>query len=196
MRGCKEKVSNPDARLKACFHPPQWPRRSLQQQQLHWVDRMTWQSVGYLVRCAEVHQVSRLSLLLLLCHSSPIHWKSKKFCGSRVLCRTAGVELSRRRAGCCCDCSSPPAVPWCRQVGAGTPAFLPPTNRMSQTDTRTQGDERRGLVKFGARGEKCKIVWAQRAKLQKWKNNTYKVISAKLTKCKLTKSRWTLGREA
>ena len=130
---------------------------------------------GQLCSPPSVQTVPAAAAVSLLPHSLEIQKVSRD--GSRVLCRTAGVELSRRRAGCC-DCSSPPAVPWCRQVGAGTPAFLPPTNRMSQTDTRTQGDERRGLVKFGARGEKCKIVWAQRAKLQKQKNDTHKAISA------------------
>ena len=151
MVGCKEKVSNPDARLKACFHPPQWPRRSLLQGTWGEVARddrakpYTWSAV----KCPPT--VSRLCPCYVTAPPPLFTGNPTKVShdGSRALGRAAGVELSSRAS------VAPPAgTALCRgQVGAGAgtlpstlSAFLPPTNRMSQTDTRTLGPEK-GLGK-------------------------------------------------
>ena len=77
---------------------------------------------------------------------------------SRALGRAARVELRSRLvvpprrllwAGRCRHRPPPPPPP-------PPPAFLPPTNRMSQTDTRTLAPEK-GLGKYGARGETAKL---------------------------------------
>ena len=118
------------------------------------MDGMTRQSLVPGQLCPPSVQTVPLAMSLHL-YSLEIEKVSRD--GSRALGRAARVELRSRRAGWC---ASPAG---CRgQVDAGIspplpPAFLPPTNRMSQTDTRTLGPEK-GLGKYGARGENCKTV--------------------------------------